>query len=99
MHSSQGLIVEERLDQRNVVELLRELLAREPLAGARVIDATAGNGHDTEFLARAVGEAGEVLAIDLQPAALEATLKRLGEDPGLARRVRVIQGDHAHLGQ
>ncbi|QDV06199.1 hypothetical protein Poly30_17060 [Planctomycetes bacterium Poly30] len=88
---------EEALDQRNVVALLHERMAEETLEGALVVDATAGNGHDTEFLARAVGASGEVLAIDLQASAVEATRRRLAGDPDLARRVRVIEGDHATL--
>ena len=88
---------EEPLDQRNVIELLRQLLGAEPLGGARVIDATAGNGFDTEYLAEAVGSEGHVLAFDLQPAAVEATRQRMAASPGIAARVVVSQGDHAHL--
>lgn len=88
---------EEPLDQRNVIELLRELLADEPLDGARVIDATAGNGHDTEYLAGAVGPSGHVLALDLQQAAVESTTQRITASPTIAATVVVSQGDHAHL--
>lgn len=45
--------------------------------GATVIDATAGNGHDTLFLAREVGETGHVFAFDLQSTAIESTRVRL----------------------
>jgi len=45
--------------------------------GATVIDATAGNGYDTEKLCRAVGETGRVYAFDIQQLALEETKKRL----------------------
>ena len=45
--------------------------------GDTVVDATAGNGHDTLFLAQKVGEAGHVFAFDLQSTALDSTLKRL----------------------
>lgn len=88
---------DEPLDQRNVVELLREELSKESLVGARVIDATAGNGHDTEFLARAVGPGGEVLAIDVQAAAVAATRARLAEHPELAARTQLVKSDHARL--
>lgn len=47
--------------------------------GDLCIDATMGNGNDTEFLCRAVGETGRVLAFDIQQAALERTQKRLRE--------------------
>lgn len=60
------------------------------------VDATAGNGHDTLFLARCVGEDGLVLACDVQRAALEATRARL-EAAGLAGRVRLALEGHEHL--
>lgn len=43
----------------------------------RAIDATAGNGHDTLFLAGILGPQGEVAAFDIQPQALENTSARL----------------------
>ena len=43
------------------------------------IDATAGNGYDTEFLCRAVSQEGFVLGVDIQEAAIENTRKRLQE--------------------
>lgn len=46
-------------------------------AGEPVIDATAGGGVDTLFLARHVGEAGRVFAFDVQEAALARTRARL----------------------
>lgn len=45
--------------------------------GDTVVDATMGNGHDTEFLANLVGEKGRVFAFDIQPQALERTRERL----------------------
>jgi len=64
--------------------------------GDLVIDATAGNGHDTLFLATAVGEGGRVLAFDVQAAAIDATRGRL-EAAGLAGRVTLIEGSHAGI--
>jgi predicted methyltransferase len=45
--------------------------------GEIAIDATAGNGHDTLFLAELVGPNGRVFAFDVQSAALERTAERL----------------------
>ena len=45
--------------------------------GEEVVDATAGNGHDTVFLAKLVGEEGRVLAFDIQDAAIDATRAKL----------------------
>ncbi len=47
--------------------------------GDLCIDATMGNGYDTQFLCERVGEDGRVLAFDIQQAALEQTEKRLKE--------------------
>ncbi len=47
--------------------------------GDAVVDATAGNGHDTLFLARLVGEAGRVWAFDVQAAAVQESRRRLDE--------------------
>ncbi|MGC9450931.1 MAG: tRNA (mnm(5)s(2)U34)-methyltransferase [Oceanipulchritudo sp.] len=67
-------------------------------AGCTVVDATAGNGLDTEFLARAVSPGGKVYAIDIQQSALDATAARLGAK-GLQECVRLIRGDHSRLGR
>lgn len=45
--------------------------------GALCIDATMGNGNDTEFLCRLAGESGHVLAFDIQPEAVAHTRERL----------------------
>lgn len=71
---------------------IREILQPGELA----IDGTAGNGHDTLFLARQVGPTGTVLACDLQPAALSRTAERLREAE--IDHVDLIAGDHAELG-
>lgn len=64
--------------------------------GDLVVDGTAGNGHDTAFLAELVGEAGTVLAFDVQQEALDATADRLG---GMAGRVRLILDSHAEVAE
>ena len=72
-------------------------LAAEALrAGGRAIDATAGNGHDTAFLADQVGGAGLVLAIDRQRAAISAARRRVAAN-GLGERVALACADHADL--
>lgn len=60
------------------------------------IDATAGNGHDTRFLAEAVAPGGHVFAFDIQDAALKATASRL-DAAGVLERVTLIKGDHAGM--
>ncbi|MFC4304912.1 tRNA (mnm(5)s(2)U34)-methyltransferase [Cohnella boryungensis] len=48
--------------------------------GDHVVDATAGNGSDTLFLARAVGPGGRVYAFDVQAEALDSTANRLAQE-------------------
>jgi tRNA A58 N-methylase Trm61 len=62
--------------------------------GDRVIDATAGNGHDTLFLAECVGQDGKVLAFDVQAKALESARARVAEHAG---RVEFFQESHAGM--
>lgn len=64
--------------------------------GDIVIDATAGNGFDTLFLAQTVGEVGCVYAIDIQPSAIEI-VQRKTIDAGVANQVRIVQQSHSKL--
>lgn len=64
--------------------------------GERAIDATVGNGHDTLFLARLVGEQGHVYGFDVQAEALVQTRQRL-EAAGLQDRVTLLQMGHEHM--
>ncbi len=64
--------------------------------GDLAIDATAGNGHDTVFLAGKVGDTGRVLAFDIQADAIASAQARI-EAAGLADRVEFIHGSHAGL--
>jgi 16S rRNA C1402 N4-methylase RsmH len=76
--------------------LVQDILAPLIQPGDRVIDATAGNGHDTVFLASCVGETGQVLAFDVQESALRSAASRL-TDAGFAERVEFIHGSHAGM--
>jgi ubiquinone/menaquinone biosynthesis C-methylase UbiE len=64
--------------------------------GDWALDATAGNGHDTLFLARQVAPGGQVWAWDTQSAALKATRARL-QAAGLEAVVTLIEASHHHL--
>lgn len=66
-------------------------------AGDHVIDATAGNGHDTLFLARLVGPQGKVTAIDVQDEAIESTRRRLHEDGIVDDRALLVQDSHSSM--
>jgi ubiquinone/menaquinone biosynthesis C-methylase UbiE len=65
--------------------------------GDLVIDATAGNGHDTLFLAECVGAGGRVLAFDVQEAAVASARQRI-EAAGLAGRAAFFRESHERMG-
>lgn len=60
------------------------------------IDATAGNGYDTEILATAVGDSGQVFAFDIQEQAIETTSFRL-KAKGLLDRVNLVNDTHENI--
>lgn len=62
------------------------------------IDATAGNGNDTQVLCELVGESGKVIAFDIQEEAVANTRKRL-EQSGLSERAEVVLDSHVHMGE
>lgn len=69
-------------------------LAIEP--GDSVIDATAGNGFDTLFLADSVGREGKVYAFDVQDKALQITAEKL-QKAGFNDRVKLIHSGHERM--
>ncbi len=73
-------------------------LAKALQPGHLAVDATAGNGHDTIFLARLVAPHGKVYSIDIQEKALARTRKLLAQE-GCQHLVKTIRGNHADLAQ
>ncbi|SER99313.1 Putative rRNA methylase [Gracilibacillus ureilyticus] len=69
-------------------QLLKEIVSE----GDTVIDATCGNGNDTLFLSKLVGEKGKVYGFDIQEAAIENTRKRM--ETNHQRNVVLIQDGH-----
>lgn len=82
----------------NVLEVARRLIVERIIPGEMAVDATMGNGNDTLFLAKAVGEAGSVIAYDIQREAMEKTKLRL-EREGVAARVEMKLASHEEMGQ
>lgn len=66
-------------------EWARALVENGISEGAKVIDATMGNGNDTLWLTKIVGETGMVYAFDVQEEAVENTRKRLQDENMLSR--------------
>ena len=64
--------------------------------GDTVIDATMGNGYDTLYLAKLVGNAGKVYAFDVQEEALKSTKKKVERD-NLQGYVELILDGHENI--
>jgi tRNA A58 N-methylase Trm61 len=80
----------------SLLELAHASVQRAVKPGSVAVDATAGNGNDTLFLAGLVGTSGLVLAFDIQPEALEKTRAVL-ENAKLAARVRLFLTGHENI--
>ncbi|GKU84812.1 class I SAM-dependent methyltransferase [Niallia sp. NCCP-28] len=63
-----------------ILPFARSLLANCIQSGDIAVDATMGNGHDTLFLAKLVGDSGKVFSFDIQQDALIATEKKVAEN-------------------
>ena len=81
---------------RNAVEASRLFLAPVLADAACVVDATAGNGHDSLYLCKQTKAECRVWAFDIQAAAVASCGKLLAQH-GYADKVRLIQADHALL--
>lgn len=82
--------------EKRLTESAHDFLAARIADGGVTLDATAGNGHDSVFLARRVGDSGLVYGFDIQADALDKTYKRL-QDAGLEARVRLIHAGHQDM--
>ena len=78
--------------------LAREVILRAVEPGDTVVDATMGNGHDTQMLCETVGPEGRVWAFDVQAKAVEETRNRLRAQ-GLDSRAELILSGHEHMAE
>ncbi len=78
-----------------LTELAHTLVQAVLQPGDIAIDATAGNGHDTQFLAECVGPTGTVYSFDIQLAALAVTSMRLAA--ASLNNVILFQRSHAEM--
>ena len=76
-----------------LVELHKHFILQHLKEGEVAVDFTMGNGNDTLFLSKAVGEAGRVYAFDIQESALVSTEKRLKEN-GAPENYTLICASH-----
>lgn len=80
----------------DLLSLQKEFILNHLSAGDNAVDFTMGNGHDTEFLSKTVGEGGHVYAFDIQEAALKSTAARL-EESGCPQNYTLIHASHDRL--
>nr|WP_303968417.1 class I SAM-dependent methyltransferase [Sporosarcina ureae] len=77
-----------------VLPIAKRLISERVQPGDTVVDATAGNGNDTVFLAELVGDEGQVVAFDIQQQALDVTKHKLGD---MASRTALVHDSHANV--
>lgn len=77
----------------SLTKLAHSIVRRAICSGDLVVDATAGNGHDTVFLAACTGPSGRVLAIDIQREAIQSTRSRLESE--FITHVTLHEEDHS----
>lgn len=82
----------------SLLQQAHAILQKHLRAGDITIDATAGNGHDTLFLAQHVAPSGLVYSFDIQAAAIITTQNRLCS-ADLLDNVCLIQFSHAFMSE
>ena len=81
-----------------ITEWCHHFIRNHVQAGDVCIDATAGNGNDTQLLCELVGESGKVFAFDIQEQAVVNTKARL-EEAELLQRAEVLLNSHTNMKQ
>ena len=81
---------------QNILPFTHQLLTQHLNDGDTALDGTAGNGHDTVFLAKAVGNRGKVWAFDVQRQAMEQTKARLMAE-NLLGRAALVEDSHQYI--
>ena len=76
----------------------KELVEKAMFEGACAVDATMGNGHDTQWLCELAGENGHIDAFDVQQDAVERTRERLTA-AGLEKRASLYCIGHEKMAE
>lgn len=94
---SKQLFVKERAQNmlQGILQYAHSLLTESIKSNETVIDATCGNGHDTLLLSTLVGNAGHVLAFDVQEQAIQNTRKLLADNN--LTNVSYVHDSHAEI--
>lgn len=81
---------------KNALHISHEIVKKVVNQGDIVVDATAGNGNDTLFLANLIGDNGKVYAFDIQDKALKNTRIKLAQN-NFNKRVQLINDGHQYM--
>ena len=79
-----------------LLDLHKKFILEHLKEGDTAVDFTMGNGHDTEFLSKTVGESGKVYAFDIQASAVESTRKNLAA-AGCPNNYTLIHDSHHNV--
>lgn len=80
----------------DLLDLHKTFILRHLGEGDIAVDFTMGNGHDTEFLSKTVGESGHVYAFDIQEAAIKSTEQNL-RAAGCPENYTLIHDSHHNV--
>lgn len=78
----------------SVLSYAHQLVSAKVQPGDTVVDATAGTGVDTLFLAKAVGKRGRIFSFDIQEKALHLTQARLDKETDSIGQVTLLHESH-----
>ena len=81
---------------KNAQQFSHEMILSVNLEDGIFIDATAGNGHDTLFLAQHIEKGSKILVFDIQESAILQT-RQLLQKHDLAPKVTCILDSHANI--
>ena len=80
----------------DLLDLQKHFILTHLKEGDTAVDFTMGNGHDTAWLSKAVGESGKVYAFDIQQKALDSTRITL-KNEGCTDNVTLICDSHSNV--
>ena len=80
----------------DLLDLQKHFILTHLKEGDTAVDFTMGNGHDTEFLSKTVGESGRIFAFDIQEQALSSTSINL-KAAGCPNNYTLILDSHHHV--
>ena len=80
----------------DLLDLHKQFILTHLKEGDVCVDFTMGNGHDTEFLSKTVGENGRVYAFDVQEQALRCTAENL-KTAGCPENYTLILDSHHNV--